>query len=97
MSLQLDRINLDGLRPKPDTFRYQLRMCWETWEQLREQSRYRAARRNLAADLRKSYETLIDTKSRALKSTGIAGTRHENLEAAILNLAAAIEDYRDRV
>jgi hypothetical protein len=74
---------------------YQLTVCWETWQRLREQTRYRATRRGLVVDLRKSYEALIDTKARALKSTGITATRHENLEAAILNLAAAIEDYRD--
>ncbi|MGE0280203.1 MAG: hypothetical protein AB7P20_06265 [Rhizobiaceae bacterium] len=93
----LERINLDALRPSPDSFRSQLTACWETWLRLREHARYRTARRTLAADLRKSYETLIDTKARALKATGVFGTRHENLEAAILNLAAAIEDYRDPV
>jgi hypothetical protein len=72
-------------------------IAMQTWQRLRAAARIRAERKRITAQLQKTYTTLVDTKARALKSTGVLDTEHADLEAAIVHLAYAIEDYRDLV
>ena len=77
------------------SFRERFALCMQTWQRLREHASLRAKRREIHDDLRKSFVALVDIKARALKATGVAVTDHGKLEAAIVHLAAALNDYRD--
>jgi hypothetical protein len=81
----------------PASMSAHLMMAVKTWQRLRAAARRRAERKRITAQLRRTYSTLVDTKARALKSTGVLDTEHGDLEAAIIHLAYAIEDYRDLV
>jgi hypothetical protein len=74
-----------------------VQLAARTWRQHRQSARVHAERRAIHEALCKSFAVLVDTKCRALKSTGVFRTEHENLEQAIVHLAYAIEDYRDGV
>ena len=76
-------------------FYNRVQLCAATWRHDKECVRVRAERRRVRDELRKSFEALCDLKCRALKKTGVFGTEHENLEAAIVQLAHALDDYRD--
>ena len=93
----LDHVKLDELRFTSLGLRHRMTLCLETWQRLREHARLRTERRRINIDLRGNYNALIDIKARAMKSTGVFATEHENLESAIVHLAYAIEDYRDGV
>ncbi len=73
-----------------------MHLAVRTWRQYRESARIHAERRRIWATLGDVFAKLVDTKARALKSTGVFATEHEHLEAAIVNLAYALDDYRDR-
>lgn len=73
-----------------------MQLVARTWRQHREMARVHAERRKIWMALGKSFGELVDTKARALKSTGVFATEHEHLEAAIVSLAYALDDYRDR-
>jgi hypothetical protein len=87
----------EQLHVVPVGMRAHFRLALETWRRLRWSAYLRNERRQIRGDLIKSYEDLIDAKARALKTTGVFKTEHESLEAAIVHLAYAIEDYRDGV
>jgi hypothetical protein len=74
-----------------------MRLAVRTWRQHRRDARIYAARRRICADLGKSFAALCDMKCYAMKKTGVFKTDHEHLEAAIVALARALEDYRDGV
>jgi hypothetical protein len=74
-----------------------VQLAVRTWRQHRECARVHAERRAIRKALGKSLAELVDMKCRALKSTGVFRTEHENLEQAIVHLAYALEDYRDGV
>ena len=74
-----------------------MQLAVRTWRQHRETARLHTERRRIFEALGKCFAVLVDTKCRALKSTGVFRTEHENLEAAIVHLAYAIEDYRDGI
>jgi hypothetical protein len=56
-----------------------------------------AERKRVRDTLRNHYDALVDTKARAMKTTGVFATEHEHLEAAIVSLAYALDDYRGTV
>ena len=85
----------DQLRIAPVGLSAHLRVTMNTWRRLRAAARIRTERKRVKNMLRKHYDGLIDAKSYALKLTGVFATEHENLEKAIVNLAYALEDYRD--
>jgi hypothetical protein len=87
----------EQIRIVPANVRAHFLIAVETYKRLRAAARFRAERRRIRSDLQRSYATLVDTKARALKSTGVIATDHADLEAAILHLGHAIEDYRDLV
>jgi hypothetical protein len=70
-------------------------LCVATWRHHSEYARLVAERRRIGREVRKVFETLCDTKCRALKATGVRGTEHRNLEEALLHLARALDDYND--
>jgi len=70
-------------------------LCIRTWQQHSNTARLRAERRRIHKQLRKHFDNLVETKSHALKATGVFGTEHEHLETAIVSLAYALDDYRD--
>ncbi len=72
-----------------------VKLAVRTWRQHRETARIHSARRKTREAVTKNYVALCDIKCHALKSTGVFLTEHSNLEAAIVNLAYAMEDYRD--
>jgi hypothetical protein len=72
-----------------------MQLAVRTWRQHRASARVYAERRAIREALGKNFAALCDTKCRALKSTGVFRTEHENLEQAIVHLAYALEDYRD--
>lgn len=70
-------------------------LCVATWRHHGEHARIVAERRRIGGELRKAFDTLCDTKCRALKATGVCGTEHRNLEESLLHLARALDDYND--
>ena len=72
-----------------------MQLVARTWRQHRESARVHAERKRIRDTLRKSFSELVDTKARALKSTGVFATEHQHLEAAIVSLGYALDDYRD--
>jgi hypothetical protein len=87
----------DQLRNAPVGLYAHLVLTVEAWRRLRSAARLRVMRKRIRNTLRKHHDGLVDTKALALKQTGVFMTQHENLEAAIVNLAYALEDYRDGV
>jgi hypothetical protein len=69
----------------------------QTWRQHSADARLRAERKRIHRLIREHFDALVDVKARALKSTGVFPTTHENLESALMNLARALEDYLDSV
>ena len=96
MSGRLD-LKSDELRVVPSGAYAQMGLVVQMWRRLREHTRIRAERRQIRYTLRRNYEALCETKCRALKTTGVFATQHEHLEAAIVQLAYALDDYRDGV
>lgn len=86
----------DQLRVTPIEAFDQMAFVWTVWKRLRFYTRVNDEHRILSRKLRKHFNALCDAKCRLMKRTGISETEHSNLEAAIVHLARALEDYRDR-
>jgi hypothetical protein len=74
-----------------------MQLVARTWRQYREMARVHTERKRIRDTLLNHYEALVETKARAMKTTGVFATEHEHLEAAIVSLAYALDDYRDTV
>jgi hypothetical protein len=90
-------LKIEQIRVPPVSLGARLMVMIDTWRRMRNAARLRDERKRIHADLKRSYVALVDIKARALKSTGVFGTEHENLEQVIVSLAYALEDYRDTI
>jgi len=95
----MNHINLktEQLHVEPVGMSTHLRLTMQTWRRFRWSARLRSERRRIHNELSRYYAGLVDIKARALKTTGVFKTEHDNLEKVIVQLAYTLEDYRDGV